>query len=70
MAELEAEVRALSRLLNCGVCHVARKDTLLTKCAHLFCSGCVKKNLETRHRKCPGCGAPFGAADVRTVYIA
>ena len=44
-------------------------QVVITKCYHLFCSPCIQKNLEIRHRKCPGCGTPFGQNDVRAVYI-
>ncbi|KAL5232002.1 hypothetical protein ABZP36_030778 [Zizania latifolia] len=42
---------------------------VITKCFHLFCSPCIQRNLEIRHRKCPGCGTPFGQNDVREVKI-
>jgi E3 ubiquitin-protein ligase BRE1 len=45
------------------------EQVVITKCYHLFCSPCIQRNLELRHRKCPGCGIPFGQSDVRTVYI-
>lgn len=70
VAELEAENRALLKVLNCSVCGSGRKDTIITKCFHVFCGACIRKNLETRHRKCPGCGTGFGQGDVRSIYIA
>ncbi len=36
---------------------------------HVFCNHCIKKNLESRHRKCPGCGVGFGAGDVKHFYF-
>lgn len=44
-------------------------QVIITKCFHLFCSPCIQRNLEHRHRKCPGCGTPFTQSDVRNVYI-
>ena len=44
-------------------------QVVITKCYHLFCGPCIQRNLEIRHRKCPGCGVPFGQSDVRNVYI-
>lgn len=44
-------------------------QVVITKCFHLFCSPCIQRNLEIRHRKCPGCGTPFGQSDVREVKI-
>ncbi|KAF8059995.1 HUB2 [Scenedesmus sp. PABB004] len=69
VAELEEEINALRRLLKCNVCHTRQKDVILTKCWHMFCKHCINKNLEARHRKCPGCGHPFGAADVKQFFF-
>lgn len=44
-------------------------QVVITKCFHLFCSNCIQRNLEIRHRKCPACGAPFGQNDVKEVNI-
>lgn len=44
-------------------------QVVITKCYHLFCYPCIQRNLEIRHRKCPGCGTPFGQNDVREVKI-
>ncbi len=44
-------------------------QVVITKCYHLFCGPCIQRNLDLRHRKCPGCGVPFGQNDVRNVYI-
>lgn len=68
-AELQEEVTLYRGLLRCSVCSERRKDTIITKCYHMFCSQCISKNLETRHRKCPGCNIAFGAGDVKSVYL-
>jgi len=64
-----AENAALLKLVNCSVCHARMKDRIITKCNHLFCSHCIDANLNTRHRKCPGCGDRFGANDVKPFYF-
>lgn len=46
-----------------------QKDVVITKCWHMFCGECIRRNLETRHRKCPGCGAPFGQGDVKSFFF-
>jgi E3 ubiquitin-protein ligase BRE1 len=69
VAELEAENNKLHDLLRCKVCSTNRKDVILLKCSHMFCRACININLEQRHRKCPGCGAAFSAADVKPVYF-
>ncbi|KAF6255462.1 hypothetical protein COO60DRAFT_1702793 [Scenedesmus sp. NREL 46B-D3] len=67
--ELEEEINALRRLLKCNVCHTRQKDVIITKCWHMFCKQCIAKNLEARHRKCPGCGHQFGQADVKQFFF-
>lgn len=64
----QEEIDAMRTLLNCNVCHERQKNVIITKCCHVFCSKCIQKNLETRNRKCPGCGVPFGQADVKQFY--
>lgn len=44
-------------------------QVVIVKCYHLFCNACIQRNLEIRHRKCPGCGTAFGQSDVRFVKI-
>ncbi|KAL4539309.1 hypothetical protein Ndes2526B_g02444 [Nannochloris sp. 'desiccata'] len=65
----KAEVAALLKMVNCNVCHARMKDRIITKCNHLFCSHCIDANLNTRHRKCPGCGDRFGVNDVKPFYF-
>eukprot|EP00897_Mesotaenium_endlicherianum_P006224 jgi/Mesen1/562/ME000105S10733 len=67
--ELQEEINGYKSILRCSVCHDRRKEVVITKCFHLFCSPCIQRNLEIRHRKCPGCNVPFGQNDVRNVYI-
>jgi E3 ubiquitin-protein ligase BRE1 len=66
---LQEEIKEYKAILKCSVCHDRPKEVVITKCFHLFCGPCIQRNLETRHRKCPGCGTGFGQNDVRTVYI-
>uniref|UniRef100_A0A7I4DYI2 E3 ubiquitin protein ligase n=1 Tax=Physcomitrium patens TaxID=3218 RepID=A0A7I4DYI2_PHYPA len=66
---LREEIRNYEAILKCSVCQDRSKEVVITKCYHLFCSPCIQRNLELRHRKCPGCGIPFGQNDVRVVYI-
>ena len=67
--QLLEELKMYKDLLKCQVCHDRRKEVVITKCFHLFCRPCITKNLELRHRKCPGCGVGFGQADVHSVYL-
>ena len=50
---LSEELRIYKNMVKCAVCHDRPKDTLITKCCHVFCQHCVRKNLDSRHRKCP-----------------
>ncbi|MCO5599074.1 hypothetical protein L7F22_053173 [Adiantum nelumboides] len=67
--KLQEEVKEYKAILKCSVCHDRPKEVVITKCYHLFCNPCIQRNLEIRHRKCPGCGITFGQSDVRAVYI-
>ncbi|KAF5201095.1 E3 ubiquitin-protein ligase bre1-like [Thalictrum thalictroides] len=66
---LQDEVKDCKAILKCGVCFDRPKEVVITKCFHLFCNPCIQRNLEIRHRKCPGCGTAFGQSDVRFVNI-
>ncbi|XP_044354668.1 E3 ubiquitin-protein ligase BRE1-like 2 [Triticum aestivum] len=67
--KLQDEIKDCKAILKCGVCFDRPKEVVIAKCFHLFCSTCIQRNLELRHRKCPGCGTPFGQNDVREVKI-
>lgn len=67
--KLQEEIKEYKAILKCSICHDRSKEVVITKCFHLFCNPCVQRSLDSRHRKCPGCGAVFGPNDVRTVYI-
>ena len=55
--------------LNCPCCSTRKKDTVLTKCFHVFCSECIRSRYDSRLRKCPKCGAAFGANDFHKLYL-
>ncbi|MGH0190381.1 UNVERIFIED_CONTAM: hypothetical protein FKN15_045273 [Acipenser sinensis] len=50
-------------------CNTRDKETVLTKCFHVFCFECLKTRYDTRQRKCPKCNAAFGANDFHRIYI-
>jgi E3 ubiquitin-protein ligase BRE1 len=66
---LHDELRLLKQQLKCSVCASRKKNVVITKCFHTFCKECIDENVRTRHRKCPACGIPFDARDVKEVYI-
>ncbi|KAK4440456.1 E3 ubiquitin-protein ligase BRE1-like 2 [Sesamum alatum] len=67
--KLQEELKDCKAVLKCGVCFDRAKEVVIVKCFHLFCNHCIQRNLEIRHRKCPGCGTAFGQNDVRFVKI-
>ncbi|KAM7523180.1 hypothetical protein LguiA_013082 [Lonicera macranthoides] len=67
--KLQDEIKDCKSMLKCGVCFDRPKEVVIVKCYHLFCNACIQRNLEIRHRKCPGCGTAFGQSDVRFVKI-
>lgn len=66
---LSADAISYRNMLRCKVCETRQKEVVITKCYHMFCQPCIRANLDTRHRKCPACGAAFGQGDVKTVYF-
>lgn len=66
---LSKELLSYKKLMKCDVCHIRDKDAVITKCMHVFCRDCLDTRIETRQRKCPNCGDPFGASDVRNIYL-
>ncbi|KAL5473016.1 hypothetical protein EMCRGX_G027456 [Ephydatia muelleri] len=63
------EIKTYQAKLNCPCCSTRKKDTVLTKCFHVFCSECIKSRYDSRLRKCPKCGAAFGANDFHKIYL-
>jgi E3 ubiquitin-protein ligase BRE1 len=63
------EIRTYKVKLNCPCCSTRKKDTVLTKCFHVFCSECIRSRYDSRLRKCPKCGAAFGANDFHKLYL-
>lgn len=62
-------LREAQAKLRCSVCGDREKTTCLIRCMHTFCRECVQKNIDNRSRKCPACAKPFGAADVKEIYL-
>jgi E3 ubiquitin-protein ligase BRE1 len=56
-------------MIKCPVCDTNNKDTVITKCGHAFCRGCLEKRLELRNRKCPGCSQVFDKGYVRELWL-
>ncbi|XP_020585211.1 E3 ubiquitin-protein ligase BRE1-like 1 [Phalaenopsis equestris] len=69
LEKLHQEIREYKGILKCRICHDRQKEVVIAKCYHLFCSQCVQKTIESRHRKCPTCSVSFGLNDVKPIYI-
>lgn len=67
--DIEDELHIYKKLMKCNSCHIRDKNAVTTKCMHAFCRQCLDTRIETRQRKCPNCGEPFGANDVRPLYL-
>jgi SWI/SNF-related matrix-associated actin-dependent regulator of chromatin subfamily A3 len=51
---------------DCPICLDSYKDPLITKCAHIFCTACIERVIETQH-KCPMCRAELDSLATTTV---
>eukprot|EP01114_Cavostelium_apophysatum_P013193 TRINITY_DN3135_c0_g1_i1.p1 TRINITY_DN3135_c0_g1~~TRINITY_DN3135_c0_g1_i1.p1 ORF type:complete len:788 (+),score=286.55 TRINITY_DN3135_c0_g1_i1:202-2565(+) len=66
---VETQVKVLKSKLTCSVCSDREKSVIIARCYHMFCAECIQRNLEIRHRKCPGCAIPFSQNDVHSIYF-
>jgi chromosome segregation ATPase len=66
----DSKEEMLVRYMTCTQCNINLKDTVITKCFHLFCRSCIDVNIKNRNRKCPSCNLTYGESDVHTVYMA
>ncbi|KAJ4344512.1 uncharacterized protein N0V89_012255 [Didymosphaeria variabile] len=51
---------------DCPICLDSYKDPIITKCAHIFCTACIERVIETQH-KCPMCRAELDTLATTTV---
>ncbi|TDL25907.1 BRE1-domain-containing protein [Rickenella mellea] len=68
-AQLQSEVDKCMRILKCSTCQNAMRSTVITKCMHSFCKGCVDARISHRQRKCPACNLQFAQSDVQTLFF-
>lgn len=55
--------------LMCSLCNDRRKNCVITKCGHMFCSECIENNLKARNRKCPKCAGQYGQEDFKSAWL-
>jgi len=63
------ELEQYKNLVRCSVCHDRQKDCVLNTCYHVFCKICLELNLQSRHRKCPGCNIPFDRPNMKPIAL-
>jgi E3 ubiquitin-protein ligase BRE1 len=68
-SEVLEDLEKCRKLLRCIACDQRYKDTVITKCMHVFCKDCVDLRIKTRQRQCPACGEYFNANDVKRIYL-
>jgi E3 ubiquitin-protein ligase BRE1 len=66
---LEAENRAMRKLLLCSLCDERQKNVVITKCYHMFCNVCVETALAGRNRQCPSCTHKYDKGDVKPFFF-
>jgi len=66
---LKIELDYYKKKVTCPICNQRERNTLLTKCYHVFCDICVKKTLSSRLRRCPACKKSFGIEGYREVFL-
>jgi len=64
---LRKQVEIARKRLFCPLCNLRRKEAIITKCLHMFCSKCVHDHFNSRNRKCPSCKCSFGKGDIKDV---
>ncbi|KAK7952573.1 uncharacterized protein PG986_008301 [Apiospora aurea] len=69
MSNSSEEEDMLRQLATCSVCQNRFKNTVLTKCGHIFCKECTEDRLTNRMRKCPNCARAFDRNDIMTVHL-
>lgn len=69
VSDIESQLGMYKSLIQCQTCQKELKDTVLTKCMHVFCRACLDIRVESRQRKCPNCNEPFSQSEMRTIYL-
>eukprot|EP00477_Mikrocytos_mackini_P001269 GAHX01001356.1.p1 GENE.GAHX01001356.1~~GAHX01001356.1.p1 ORF type:complete len:399 (+),score=95.85 GAHX01001356.1:65-1261(+) len=67
--DMQEELNLYKQAIRCSVCNENKKDSILAKCSHTFCKGCLKSNLRVRNRKCPTCKTVYDNNDIRVFYL-
>lgn len=66
MEYLQLKVDSLEKKLKCPICNYSNKEVILP-CLHMFCEGCMKKNISSRQRQCPLDRSKIGNNDIKKI---
>eukprot|EP01105_Mastigella_eilhardi_P016668 TRINITY_DN380_c2_g1_i1.p1 TRINITY_DN380_c2_g1~~TRINITY_DN380_c2_g1_i1.p1 ORF type:complete len:815 (+),score=293.40 TRINITY_DN380_c2_g1_i1:305-2446(+) len=69
LKDLEDELAQIKSKLRCTLCNDREKNTIISRCYHVFCEQCINTSLQLRQRKCPGCHMSFGKGDVHRIWL-
>jgi len=64
---LQTQLEIAQGKLICSLCTHKPKDTIITKCLHMFCRSCINNHFLSRNRRCPQCKCAFGRDDMKDV---
>lgn len=64
--EIPHKLKELRLMINCPQCN-QRRDKVIIKCGHTFCSSCTSSLLSKRTRSCPSCQIKFAEKDIRNL---
>ena len=68
--ELREELDEYKKLVTCSICQTNPKSVLITRCSHTFCKDCIERQVASRSRKCPTCGANYSPhGDLTNFYL-
>lgn len=59
----------LKKIVFCHLCKEGQRDTVLSRCGHVFCHACVDHRIRDRSRKCPSCNLVFAESDVKKLHF-
>ncbi len=55
--------------VTCSSCRENEKNTMLTRCGHLFCKDCANGLITNRKRECPLCSTKLDRGDIKTIIL-
>ncbi|KAI6694509.1 hypothetical protein NL676_022219 [Syzygium grande] len=50
--------------IDCPICISPCTNLIITRCAHIYCQGCIIRTLQNPNRQCPLCRSPLAESDL------